>query len=96
MIPLYNLLQSLLSLYSFLILIYCIFSFLYAFNILNRNDRIVYKVGYFLNRLCEPVLSPIRRLIPNLGGIDISPIIALLLIDYGVRRLLALVFFGSF
>ncbi len=55
-----------------------IISWLVAFNVINTNNRVVYIIWDTLNRLSDPILAPIRRILPNLGGIDISPIIAIL------------------
>ena len=57
-----------------------VFSWLIAFNIVNINNRFVYTLVDFLNRLTEPFLRPIRRFLPDLGGVDISPIILILLL----------------
>jgi YggT family protein len=51
-----------------------------AFNIVNRHNRAVAMVGDFLWRVTEPLLRPIRRILPDLGGIDISPVILILLL----------------
>ena len=50
-------------------------SWLIGFNIVNINTKIVYIIADFLNRLTEPFLSPIRRILPNLGCIDLSPVV---------------------
>jgi YggT family protein len=55
-----------------------IMSWLVAFNVLNTRNNVVHMIWETLGRLTEPLLSPIRRIMPNLGGIDISPIIAIL------------------
>ncbi len=93
MFELYQLLQILLRLYSFILLAYCIFSFLYILNIVNQYDKIVIAIGNFLSKLCDPVLDPIRKIIPNFGGIDISPIIVFLIIDYVIHPLLIKIFY---
>ena len=64
-----------------------IFSWLYAFNVVNSRNQFVNMIGNFLFRVTEPVLAPIRRILPDLGGIDISPIIVLLII-YFLRQFL--------
>jgi len=76
-----------LYLYWLIIIGAAIFSWLYAFNVVNPRNQFVGMVGDFLFRATEPALRPIRRFIPDLGGIDISPII-LLLIIYFIRQLL--------
>ncbi|MCR5856785.1 YggT family protein [Mesorhizobium sp. J428] len=76
-----------LDIYWWLIILSAIFSWLYAFNVINSRNQFVGMVGEFLYRVTEPALRPIRRFLPDLGGIDISPII-LLLILFFVRQLI--------
>ncbi len=76
-----------LNLYWWIIIASAIFSWLYAFNVVNPRNQFVGSVGNMLFRLTEPALRPIRRYMPDLGGIDISPIV-LLLIIYFIRELL--------
>ncbi len=58
-----------------------VLSMLVAFGVANPRNQFVYVVGDFLNRVTEPVLRPIRRIIPYMGNIDISPIVAILLLQ---------------
>ncbi|MFC5586813.1 YggT family protein [Nitratireductor kimnyeongensis] len=74
-----------LDIYWWLIIGSAVFSWLYAFNVVNPRNQFVGSVGNFLFRVTEPALRPIRNLLPDLGGIDISPII-LLLILFFVRQ----------
>ncbi len=67
-----------LDIYWWLIIASAIFSWLYAFNVVNPRNQFVGSIGNFLYRVTEPVLRPIRKVLPDLGGIDISPIILLL------------------
>jgi YggT family protein len=67
-----------LSLYSWLVIAAAIMGWLVAFNVINAGNDVVRMVWDFLYRVTEPALRPIRRVLPNLGGIDISPIILLL------------------
>lgn len=76
----YGLLQSLLTLYMFAFIISAILSWLVAFNVINTQNRFVYMVGDFLYRITEPLLRPIRGILPDLGGIDIAPIFAIIAI----------------
>lgn len=71
-----------LQLYTWLIIAAAILSWLIAFNVVNTRNDVVRAVWDFLYRVTEPALRPIRRLLPNLGGVDISPIILLLLIFF--------------
>ncbi|EKF18648.1 YggT family protein [Nitratireductor pacificus] len=85
MIALIQTIVMALDIYWWLIIASAIFSWLYAFNVVNPRNQFVGSVGNFLFRVTEPALRPIRRILPDLGGIDISPII-LLLILFFVRQ----------
>ena len=76
-----------LDLYWWIIIASAVFSWLYAFNVVNPRNQVVSTIGNFLFRITEPTLRPIRRFLPDLGGIDISPIILLLLIFF-IRQFL--------
>jgi YggT family protein len=78
-----------LQLYVWLIIAAAILSWLIAFNVVNTRNDVVRAVWDFLQRITEPVLRPIRNLLPNLGGIDISPIILLLIIFF-IQRVIQL------
>ncbi|WP_086658747.1 YggT family protein [Acetobacter indonesiensis] len=84
--------MRLLTIYCWILLLSCIFINLCMFGILDSRNQLVWKVGVFLNRLTEPVLEPVRRLLPNLGGIDFSPMVVLLGIQYVLQPLLVEVF----
>lgn len=71
-----------LDLYWWIIIASAVFSWLYAFNVVNPRNQIVSTIGNFLFRITEPALRPIRRILPDLGGIDISPIVLLLVIFF--------------
>ena len=73
-----GLLDIVLELYVWLLVIWVIVSWLVAFDVVNTRNRFVYLVSDFLFRITEPVLRPIRRRVPNLGGLDISPVILIL------------------
>jgi YggT family protein len=87
MIALLNLLVSLISIYVWVLIIGVVLSWLIAFNVVNTQNRFVYMVADTINRLTEPALRPIRNFLPNLGGIDISPVILILLLFF-VQNLL--------
>ncbi|PZN59400.1 MAG: hypothetical protein DIU65_00780 [Proteobacteria bacterium] len=76
-----------LDIYWWIIIASAVFSWLYAFNVVNPRNQFVGTVGNALYRLTEPALRPIRRFMPDLGGIDISPII-LLLVLFFLRQIL--------
>lgn len=71
-----------LQFYIYIVVAMAIFSWLLAFNVINVHNNFVRGLWRFLDAVTEPVLRPIRGLMPNLGGIDISPVILLLLITF--------------
>jgi len=70
--------DQLLNLYIWAVILSAVVSMLAQFGVLDTRNRIVYTIGDFLFRLTEPALRPIRRFMPDLGGIDISPVILIL------------------
>ena len=80
MIAIFYLILQVLKLYSYVVIANVVVSWLVAFNVLNTSNRFVYSVLDFTYRLTDPILNKIRRFLPNLGTLDISPIILLLLI----------------
>ena len=80
MIAIFYLALQILKLYSYVVIANVVVSWLIAFNILNTQNRFVYSILEFSYRLTDPKLNKIRRFLPNLGSLDISPIILLLLI----------------
>jgi YggT family protein len=69
-----------LDIYIWLLIAAAILSWLVAFNVVNSRNQFVAMIGDFLYRITEPVLRPIRNLLPSLGGIDISPVVLILII----------------
>lgn len=82
MLALFQTIDLALNIYTWILIGSAIFSWLYAFNVVNSGNQFVNSIGLFLFNVTDPVLKPIRRLLPNLGGIDISPIILLLIIFF--------------
>ena len=82
MLALFQTIDLALNLYTWILIASAIFSWLFAFNVINSSNQFVDAIGRFLYNVTEPVLRPIRRIMPNLGGIDISPIIVLLIIFF--------------
>ncbi|MDB5416460.1 MAG: hypothetical protein JWR10_4795 [Rubritepida sp.] len=78
---LFFLIQAALSLFFWAILITAILSLLIGFNILDTRNRLVWGISDFFYRVTEPVMRPVRNRLPNLGGIDITPLIVLLLVQ---------------
>ncbi len=87
MTPIFELLVQIIELYKFVLIAAVIMSWLIAFNVINTNNRFVYAVSDFLYRVTEPALRPIRRFVPSLGGVDISPIILILLLWF-IQRMI--------
>jgi YggT family protein len=74
------LVDIILNIYTWLLIAWVVMSWLISFDVINTRNRFVYVVSDFLYRITEPVLRPIRRVVPDISGIDISPVILLLLI----------------
>lgn len=73
--------NSLISLVIFLVVVTAVISWLVAFDVINLRNPTIYRIVRTLDQLVDPLLRPIRAILPNLGGIDISPIILLLLLQ---------------
>ena len=86
--------DSLFGLLILSLLIYAVLSWLIVFDVVNTRNRFVYSVSRFLEAVTRPVLAPFRRIIPNLGGVDISFIVAFLVLQ-GVRTYLLRPMFDS-
>ena len=80
------LVDSVINIYIWLIIINVILSWLVAFNVLNTQNRFVFAILNTTHQLTDPVLNKIRRFIPNLGSIDISPVVLILLLFF-IRNL---------
>ncbi|HYD99359.1 MAG TPA: YggT family protein [Alphaproteobacteria bacterium] len=86
-LPLINLINTVLSLYVWVLIASVVLSWLVAFNVVNTRSPVVYRIGEIIHRLTEPVLRPIRNVLPSLGGIDLSPMVLILLIWF-IQQLL--------
>lgn len=82
MLELLNFVSYLLTLYVYVLIAAAVLSWLIAFNVVNTRHGAVAMIAEFLYRITEPVLAPIRRMMPNLGAIDISPVVVILLIIF--------------
>ena len=87
MLSLFFLIDQVIGLYMWCLIIVVAMSWLTSFNIINTQNRVVYQIYDFMYRITEPTLGPIRRWIPNFGGIDISPVILILLLVF-IRNLI--------
>jgi YggT family protein len=76
--PFVWLLLTVINIYVWIIIIMVMMSWLLAFNVINKSNNFVRQVNYALYRLTEPLLGPIRRILPDLGGLDLSPMVLLL------------------
>lgn len=81
------LITQVIQLYIWIVIIGAVLSWLIAFNVINTQNRFVYTVVDIIYRVTEPALAPLRRILPDLGGIDISPVVLLLLL-YFVQNLI--------
>jgi YggT family protein len=85
---LFSLIDVVLRLYVWALILAAVFSTLAAFSVLDTRNRLVWSIGDFLYRITDPVLRPIRNVLPTFGSIDLSPLIAILLIEFALRPLL--------
>ena len=86
--PFLWLVLTVIDLYMWVVIIGVVLSWLVAYNVVNTTNRFVYMVGDFTHRATEPALGRIRRFIPNLGGMDISPVVLILLLVFLQRFIL--------
>lgn len=91
--PFIDLIADFIYLYMIVLIVWTVLYTLIAFNIVNARQQLVSRIMYALDRLCLPVLRPVQKLLPDLGGIDISPIVVLLLLNF-LRRALYTYFYG--
>jgi YggT family protein len=85
--PFLWLISTLIQLYIWILIANAVLSWLVAFNVVNPQNNVVRTIGEMLYRLTEPALRPIRQVLPSLGGLDISPVILIILLIF-VQRLL--------
>ena len=78
LVPLLQMIATVIDLYIWILIIGVVLSWLTAFNVVNMSNRFVYLVSDFIYRVTEPALRPIRRFTPNLGGVDLSPLVLIL------------------
>ena len=79
-----DLISKVVWLYTIVLIVHVVLSWLTAFNVINARHPFVNAVGRITYQLCEPVLARIRRFLPNLGGLDLSPIVLILLLQFAV------------
>lgn len=88
MVSLFQILMLILDIVWFFIIAHVIMSWLINFQVLNLHQQLVGQIWYGLNRILEPLYGPIRRLMPNMGGIDLAPLVVLIGV-YALRIILA-------
>ena len=76
------LLYTIISFYIWLLIAQAILSWLVAFSIVNTQNKLIYLIGDFLYKITEPTLKPIRKLLPDFGGIDVSPVILIIILIF--------------
>jgi YggT family protein len=82
MAELFRFISTLLQLYVYILIAGAVLSWLIAFNVVNARSPAVSAIGQALFAVTEPVLRPLRRILPNMGSIDISPVVAILIIFF--------------
>ncbi|MEX0306390.1 MAG: YggT family protein [Ruegeria sp.] len=87
MLSLIQILLLILDIVWFIILAHVIMSWLINFQVLNLHQQLVAQIWYGLNRILEPIYSPIRRILPNMGGLDLTPLVVLVGV-YALRIIL--------
>ena len=87
MVALANLINAVVNIFIFILIIQVIMSWLIGFNVLNRHQPLVWQIWNGLERLLEPIYGPIRRVLPNMGGLDLSPLV-LIVILYAIQTVL--------
>jgi len=88
------LLNAVIGLLIWALILSAVFSTLASFGVLDTRNRLVWTIGDFLHRVTEPLLRPVRNLMPNFGNIDLSPIVVILLLQYVARPLLFTIYTG--
>ena len=82
------LLLQIINIYIYILVVWVVMSWLVGFDVINLRNRFVRMIYDVLNRLTDPVMKPIRRILPNLGGLDLSPLIVFILLMFLQRLLL--------
>ncbi|MBT4906344.1 MAG: YggT family protein [Rhodospirillaceae bacterium] len=82
MLAIANLISTVIGLYMWAVIISVVMTWLVQFNVINTSNRLVYQIGDFLYRITEPVMRPIRQVIPSVGGLDLSPLIVILILGF--------------
>jgi len=92
LLPVFELISAVINIFIWMLIVSAILSWLTAFGVINRYNRVVATIGDTLYRLTDPILRPIRNILPNLGGVDVSPIVAILVLTFINREMEILVY----
>jgi YggT family protein len=95
MMAIANLINTVIWLYTLVLIVHVVLSWLTAFNVVNTRHPLVNGIGQITYRLCEPVLSKIRRFLPSLGGLDLSPIVLILLLQFARNLIIEYVLYPA-
>ncbi len=90
----YELILVVINLLVWALILSAVFSMLTAFGVLDTRNRLVWTIGDFLYRVTEPLLRPIRNILPSFGGVDLSPLVLILLLQYIAVPLVRTIFTG--
>ena len=82
MLAIANLISTVIGLYMWAVIISVVLTWLVQFKVINTSNRMVYQIGDFLYRITEPAIRPIRQLVPSIGGLDLSPLIVILILGF--------------
>ncbi len=91
-LALFQFLSAFIDIYLWIIIINAVLSWLIAFNVVNMSNRLVYSFVDMSHRVTEPALRPLRQILPPMGGLDLSPIILYLAVQYLGKQLLVEIF----
>lgn len=91
--PIIWLILTVIEMYVWIVIVGVVLSWLVAFNVINTSNRFVYMIGDFTHRATEPALKPIRNILPNLGGMDISPVVLILGLFF-IKRVVVNLYIG--
>ncbi len=92
----YQLINAVIGLFIWALIIQAVFSILAAFGVLDSRNRFVWTVGDFLYRVTEPMLRPVRNVLPTFGTVDLSPLVVILGLQYIARPLLDTLYRGAY
>lgn len=96
MLLLYKLIDYILAITTWIIIAQAILSWLVAFNVLGNANETVRQIYFSLNKLTEPLYRPLRKIMPDIGALDLTPMVVLLIIFFTRSTILPAIFFGAY